>query len=137
MILFLDDDEGELTPYLEAMQEAGLDAGLMTSVDGFVAELGSIAQALELVVLDMAMPTGRTFADEKTNGGLRTGEFLYMLIRERLPHVPIVVFTNRSLHRLPRQLTEDDNCWCHGKNDLLPTEFVEMIRSTLQKLSET
>jgi CheY-like chemotaxis protein len=133
MILFVDDDVRSLRPYCDELEFRGRECRIAGSVDEALRVLRSNTNEIELVVWDMMMPSGKTFAGKDIDGGLRTGEYFYQSMRSLLPDVPAVLFTNRDVGQLAGAFRADPLCECRMKEDLLPSGFADRVESLLRR----
>ena len=131
MILFVDDDVRSLRPYCDELEFRGRECRIVGSVDEALRVLKRQSSEIELVVWDMMMPSGKTFAGKDIERGLRTGEYFYQRMRSLLPDVPAVLFTNRDVGQLAGPFREDPLCECRMKEDLLPSDFADRVEQLL------
>ena len=130
MILIIDDDVFGVSPYKFALEDAGFGVTVVGNPDDALRVLKTNRAEIELIVLDILMPSGQRLSDSETSAGLETGTVLFDLIRREFPSVPVVVFsiTNSSGIKAdhPTQLI------LH-KEDTLPKDLVEIVKSLRKK----
>lgn len=105
-ILLVDDEVPLMAYYVEALRHAGFQ---VSQADGPTEALEYLSgEEVDLVVMDIMMPPGRSFSEMETDSGLRTGVFLAEMVRKLNPNIPIAVLTNvassdtlRALERNP------------------------------------
>ncbi len=91
-VLWIEDDHRFARMCGREWKKADLDVEIINSVDDLEAALGKGPYAV--VVYDWALDPGNLFADEDTEGGLRTGAFLQPWLHNRLgAAIPQVVYT--------------------------------------------
>ena len=89
---------------------------------------------IKLLILDVMMPPGNIDEqyDKNTDKGMKTGLILYEIIREKYPKLPIIVFTNVTKNeddQIVKQIAEDSQARFLQKEDYLPFELSEEIKS--------
>lgn len=131
MILFVDDERRFMDSYRMELELEGHAVSFQNDVDSALLFLEKSFDAVELLILDIMMPQGRSFQNEDTHGGLRTGVFFYERIREMAPHLPVIIFTNVSDEQLEKRFKAEANCRFLRKEDYLPYELVETVREIL------
>ena len=102
-ILLIDDEQvpqakqptgGYMWYYSYALREHGFLVLEVIGPDEAISALCADDAGFDLVLLDIMMPPGKTFEQQDTVAGLRTGILLADKLRELAPDVPIVVLTN-------------------------------------------
>lgn len=128
-ILFVDDESRRMASVVDELKQQGHQVVFQTSVDPALALLKDQNQQFDLVVLDISMPSGRTFEAEDTDGGARTGFHFYDALREMRPALKIVVYTNVADPGVERHFKGQDQSLCKfvRKPSVLPFQFVEEI----------
>jgi CheY-like chemotaxis protein len=140
LILFIDDERRVMDSYREylAMKVSpeGYDVIFLDNIDPALGFLENRGDEIDLIILDVMMPTGTKLDREQTSDGLMTGVVFYDLIRKKLPTLPILVFTNYSDEDVERRLQNDPNCRFLQKTDYLLEDFVSEVRNLLAASSE-
>ena len=97
-ILFIDDEKYLLNYYIEAVEGAGYKAVFCSSADEGLAYIRDRHAEIDLIVLDIMMPTPKGAAASETNDGLDTGIWLLQQARELIEEatIPVIVLSNRS-----------------------------------------
>lgn len=131
MILLVDDDPRSIRPYADELEQRGFECVLLGSIDEALRLVSRRKEDLEFVVLDMMMPTGKAFANQAHEGGLRSGALLHQTLRAALPEVPMMVFTNRNIQQLDGPFRLDPACECRMKEELLPGELADWLTTKL------
>jgi CheY-like chemotaxis protein len=131
MILFVDDDPRSIRPYCDELELRGFECALVASVDEATRTLRRRKADIELVVLDMMMPSGKTYAAEDHDGGLRTGALFYRTLRNVLPDALAILFTNRNVDQLDGPFKTDPLCECRMKEEILPGELADHVEKLL------
>lgn len=96
-VLLVDDDRLPMRFYVRALEKSGFNVKHCLEPDSalsFVEDCKTGQQTIDVVILDIMMPPGKTYSSKDTNQGLTTGVLLLKRIKELLPNVPVVVLTN-------------------------------------------
>ena len=133
MILFIDDEEREMSSYVQELELSGLDVRFESNVDKALEAFNENIDNIQLIILDVMMVAGTAFQQANTEGGLRTGIYFHKIIREKLPKVPIIIFTNVSDSRVASDIRQDKKSWFLLKEDILPFELVDKITKFLEE----
>ena len=128
MILLIDDDIFGMKPYRLALESAGFEVASAEDPDVALSALREHAEDLELIVLDVMMPSGQALKDEDVEQGLRTGRVLLSRIREEHADCPVIVLSITSVDDFGVKDVE----FLH-KADTLPSELVEIVKETIGK----
>jgi len=131
MILFVDDDLRSTRLYCGELEDRGFECRLTGTIDEALRALRQHGGDIEFVVWDMMMPSGKAYAGEDHEGGLRTGELFYRSLRNAMPETPAMLFTNRNLGQLDGPFVSDPRCECRMKEELLPSELADHIERIL------
>lgn len=131
MIIFLDDEERRISPYVEVCQFAGFDVELIDDVDeAWQRLLGS--EPVDALLLDVMMPPGSLYSQRpETLQGIRTGLLLYNEVRRIRPTLPIVVLTQSKDREIDAALRGDRWAVVARKQDLLPDELPNLLSELL------
>lgn len=132
MILMIDDEHREAGSYVEELEYSGFRVHFEKDVDRALRFVTENIQEIELLILDIMMPPGRTLAQSATRNGLRTGVELFHRIREISTSLPIIVLTNVSDQAVEATFLRKANCRFLRKEDQLPFELVEEVRNFLK-----
>lgn len=135
MILHLDDDPRYTELIAEEFEGRGLSVRQFHDVDEALALLNDPRERekIEVILWDLAMPTGNFAANPRADRGRKTGELFYECVRELLPDVPMVLLTNRGLADLDGRFMRDANCESFQKVDRLPIELGDLIEQKLKQ----
>ena|SRR5712691_788518 len=136
MILFVDDEPRYVDSYVQELKMSGFDVSLQTSADSafkFLEENKGKTEplVLDLMIVDVMMPSGKTLKDANTQDGLRTGVRLYERMRAQLPDLPVLVLTNVSDPEVERMFAKERNCLFLRKDQCLPFELAERIKELI------
>jgi DNA-binding response OmpR family regulator len=138
MILFIDDEEHYVQPYIDELRFSGYDVILHTDVDLALEFFEANHERIDLLILDIMMAPGESFEHERTLAGRRTGIFFYERVRRTAPDMPVIVLTNvpnaisKISDREVKELLEgDEHCWFFRKMTLLPIELREEIERVI------
>jgi CheY-like chemotaxis protein len=130
MILFVDDDKREMDSYVRELEWSGHTVEFKSKVDPALQFLDE--NQVELLILDIMMPSGEAFKDVNTDSGLDTGLHFYKKVRDKYPNLSIMIFTNRSDKAIENNFSKDARCRFFRKEKFLPFEFAEEVSNILQ-----
>jgi CheY-like chemotaxis protein len=131
MILFVDDERREMESYVEELRLSDYQVKFINKVDEAIEFFAENQSRLCLIILDIMMPTNGLFKDIDTEFGLRTGVHLYRKFREKATTLPVIILTNVSDDRVAKYFQQEANCTFLSKEDILPYELTENVRSIL------
>src|SRR5262249_24741430 len=133
MILMIDDEPRGISSYKEELEFSGYPVVYHRKVDEALKALDEGRQEVELVILDIMMPPGQTFAnDEGAQRGLRTGVRVYDVLREWLPDCPVIILTHVTDPRVVQRFRGEKRCWYLQKTDYLPFQLAEVVADVLK-----
>lgn len=132
MILFVDDEKRRIEIYMEELKLSKYEVEIKSDVDSALDFLDKNLEKIELLILDVMMPTGNAFKDVDTKYGLRTGISFYNKIRNQNPTLPIMIFTNVSDEEVEKKISSDKKSLFLQKEDFLPFQLVEEIKEFLK-----
>lgn len=127
MILLIDDDKFGMKPYIEELRDAGHNVQLAQDPDQALGVLKQRSGEIELIILDVLMPTGETLSESDTDAGLRTGERLLPVIMGDYDWIPVIVFSITGRGTWPKTA----GVRFLSKTETLPLELVRAVASTL------
>jgi CheY-like chemotaxis protein len=84
MILFVDDETRRMKSYVQELQLLDYDVNFESNIDDALIFFESNHKQIELVVLDVMMPTGNSFSEDRSDYGLRTGICFHERIRLKI-----------------------------------------------------
>lgn len=121
MILFIDDEERRMKSYVQELEFSNYNVEFKPDVDSALECLENPKEEIELIILDIMMPTGKKFFNNsQAEKGLRSGICLYQEIRKQKPMLPIVIFTNVYDKKLLQDIDKDDRTsFCEKGNFFL------------------
>ena len=131
MILFIDDEKRRMKSYVEELEFSSYQVEFISDVDSAVEYFKKYQEKLELIILDIMMPTGNSFDSRQTKNGLRTGVSFYEEIRKQKPILPIMIFTNVWDEQLLQYIDKDNMTLFCAKDDFIPIKLVTEVRSFL------
>ncbi len=134
-ILWLDDEFFFLSMFVEAIREdPEMSLELVSNVDDALSFLEKPnTEKPDLLIWDMILPTG-SLSEVETEKGLRTGQVYFERFREIYPEVPAVLFTNVMVKNRIEQFNNPSQLtWVWRKRDLLPDEFLMIIKNIIQR----
>lgn len=132
IVLFVDDEPEWVESYVDELQACAVDARLERSIDQADQFLRENLKHIALLILDIMMPVGRTFAAWETELGLRTGVKFYERIRKRMPELPIIMLTNVRDEKVKDRFSREPLCWFLNKRNTLPHELADIVQSILK-----
>jgi DNA-binding response OmpR family regulator len=132
MILFIDDERREMDSYYLELELSGYQVRFKTDVDAALIFFDDHLDSINMVILDIMMPPGKIFANSDTKLGLRTGLPVFERLREKSPHLPILILTNVSDTEVRNRFRQEDRCWFYRKEDVLPFELIQYIEEILE-----
>jgi CheY-like chemotaxis protein len=136
-ILLIDDDLAPIHYYLRALREAGHPVEHKRGPDEAIEYLDKKADQVDLIILDVMMPGGKAFADEKTDEGMTIGLFLLKKIRAKRPNLPILILTNLNTPELNADvLTQLGRVESARKIETDPFDLVDRVRVLLDSGNE-
>lgn len=131
MILFVDDERRVMDSYSLELALCGYDVRFETKVDVAINFFEAHLNQIDLLVLDIMMPTGESFKNSNTTGGLRTGLPFYKRVRQRTPQLPVVILTNVTDEGIEEFFKKEKHCWFLRKVDFLPFEFAKEVNNII------
>ncbi len=102
MIVFVDDDRIYIKNYLEELSENYV-VHHEYSIDRAFEFIIDNSENIELLVLDMMMPSGDLLKDKDNDNGRRTGNLFIEELKKKidLTLFPIIIFTHVNIQNLP------------------------------------
>jgi DNA-binding NtrC family response regulator len=128
LILLIDDDKLPMKYYTKALEESGFAVEHFVEPDGALKFMEKNKTDIDMVVLDIMMPSGKTYKEKDTKMGLTTGLFLFKDIKSIAPKVPVIVLTNV---RNPETLNEFPKECLFQKMNTPPFKLVEIIAKNI------
>ncbi|MFN8472515.1 MAG: response regulator [Anaerolineae bacterium] len=135
MILLVDDERGRMASHVMQLEMSGYQVKSIATVDDALAYLEAHGGEIQLLILDIMMASGNSFTRSETMDGLRTGLEFYKRVRQQMPDLPVVVFTNVTHETVVRSLRQEKNCRVLLKPNYLPSEFRDEVRAILSRPS--
>jgi CheY-like chemotaxis protein len=130
MIVFVDDEKRRASTYAEELNDAGYEIVIITQTDEALEFIENNAERIELLVLDIMMPPGKSLKGVDTQDGLRTGIYFSRVVERKLPNLPIVILTNVRAEDVDEQFPEqfpDKNRYLE-KTDYFPVQFLDKVK---------
>ena len=131
MILFIDDEKRRMKSYVEELELSSYQVKFISDVDSAVEYFKKYQEKVELIILDIMMPTGNSFNSSQTGNGLRTGVPFYEEIRKQKPILPIIIFTNVYDEQLLQYIDKDNMTLFCEKDSFIPIELATEVRNFL------
>ena len=133
-IILIDDETRGMDSYFQELKLVFKDKYEVTfvnDVDLAYEFLQKYHDKIKLVILDVMMPPGKLLGDVDTDDGLRTGVRFHQKIRNILPQIPIIIFTNFSSEELEDKINQCEQSKFLNKADYLPFELADEIKEFL------
>lgn len=131
-VLFIEEDLASVRFYIKEMQDEKLEVVHIRKADEVLNKLDSAGATVSLIILDSAMPPGKSYESKATESGTQTGQFLFADIRERLPTVPIIILSNFSGLEWIQKASEKPKVKSLNKLATLPSDLIKHIRMMLK-----
>lgn len=131
MIVIVDDERRRVDILERELTRAEYDFKLITEVDAALDFIEHHAEQIDLLILDIMMPPGRSFKYEDTEDGLRTGVFFFYRVREKLPELPIIIFTNVRIEDVAEHFRHQVKYWYLEKKDYFPRQVVAKVKEII------
>ncbi len=125
MILFVDDERRRMSSYVEAIELSNHQVIFESNVDDALGFFEKNCEQLKLLILDVMMPIGNSFDDERADNGLRTGICFYQKVRKLNPSIPVIIFTNFRNNELTNIQSEKTSVF--HKDGILPFELASNV----------
>lgn len=132
MILIIDDNVHDVSALREELELSGIEVCLQTSVDSALTFFRENQTLVELVVLDIVMPPGKSAPSDEPLNGLTTGLFVFKQLRQVKGDVPIIVLTNSS--SLENVFLKQPRCKFLRKTEYFSFEVVQEIAKFKQSV---
>lgn len=129
--MFVDDERRVMDSYSLELALWGYDVRFETKVDVAINYFEAHVSEIELLVLDIMMPTGESFKNSNTARGLRTGLPFYKRVRLRAAQLPVVILTNVTDEAIEEFFKKEKHCWFLRKVDFLPFEFAQEVNKII------
>jgi CheY-like chemotaxis protein len=129
-ILFVDDEDRNTVRYREQLEKLGrveYRRGADEALD-FFSDKDQL-ESLSLVVLDLAMYTGKSMTEKQTGYGRITGDALRKELRKYWQG-PVIVLSNSPDQGIRSQIEEDGDVFCR-KPLTTPNELRRIVESRL------
>lgn len=107
MIVFVDDDKIYIQDYVEELRDNKYNVHHEHNIDKAFEFILENSQEIDLLLLDMMIPSGSLLKDKDNDNGRRTGNLFIEELRNRidLTLFPIIVFTHVNIQNLPSQVS--------------------------------
>jgi len=121
-ILWLDDEPRRVEAFHDALVFQGHDVVLVQSIEELETRL-KVEHGWHVILLDIMLPTGE-YSVEDAQGGLDTGLLIAKKLRDELPSLEVVLFTNRVD---ADWLTEKSDARVLRKSEISPWELGPLL----------
>lgn len=131
MILFIDDEPRYVEAYRNELENDGYQVEFIADVDKAISFLSGHRAEVELVILDIMMPSGRALRDADTKKGRRTGVYLYKELRASASSLPFIILTNVSDPEVEKEIEKECDCQFMHKYEYLPYELRDIVQELI------
>lgn len=135
MIMFVDDEPRIMSSFKEhleiELEKLGKQLTFFSNVDEAMEFYNNNSSEIELVILDVMMPCGKSIDFKNSNGGMKSGFVFYKKIRKDLPEIPIFIFTNSIDGDIKEEIEKDKQAKFLQKTNYLLTDFWDEIKAFL------
>lgn len=133
MILFVDDEVRRTEAYRECCEDRGYKVRALSSVDDAWAFIEQKPQEIDLVILDVMLPTGDRYAQAaEALGGVRTGLSFYRDLRQKYPELPLMILTQSNDREIDATIAADPQAKLYRKQGVLPTDLPGLIEKQIK-----
>jgi DNA-binding response OmpR family regulator len=117
--------------FVEELKEQGFQVEFCSRADEAVTWIRT-PFPFDAIILDVMMPAGSAFEGCDTEDGTGTGKVVYAKIRQVLPDIPVLIFTNLSSGIAGEYFEGDPQCRYVEKPEYVPSTFVPVVRAFLE-----
>ena len=141
LVAFIDDDEGPMERYQEALEEEGYKVERFINLIAALEYIRTTNDVPALWLVDVMMPIedpsfmleeGQSLLAAATLG-LASGRVLFREIRKRFQHAPVILLTNVAtpdiLNAIEAEM--DENAWCESKMAFVPSKLVALVQERI------
>ena len=136
MILFVDDEPRIMDSFkfhLEfKLAEMGKKLQFFSNVDEAIKFYRENSSEIEMAILDVMMPCGKSIDFKDSNGGMKSGFVFYKQIRKDSLKIPIFIFTNSIDDDIKEEVEKDARAKFLQKTDYLLTDFWDEVKAFLK-----
>lgn len=135
-IVFIDDDEGPMELYVEALQDAGYAVKRIRKLVEALDYIWNTPAEPALWLVDVMMPVidesarvDGVLLSTAASQGLGSGRVLYQQIRKRFPTTPVILVTSVTTPKILQSLEAemDERAVCEAKIAVLPSDMVALV----------
>jgi CheY-like chemotaxis protein len=128
MILFIDDEPARIKSFVEYLKDENFDTKIISSLDEADKFLKNNFQNIDLIVLDIMMPSQSFFDPDSDAVGVNGGFSLYKKTRDGHKEIPIIIFTNKvNIQDIQNMISKDKFSYFIHKRKTLPFELANKI----------
>jgi len=131
-ILFVDDESREMDSFRLELVMTGHEVAFKTKTDDAWKYFEENLAGIDMLILDIMMPSGSLLNDEDTENGLRTGILFFQKLREKEPRMPVVILTNVSDKSVADWFNDQPRCVFLRKEDVFPFQLAEKVDELFQ-----
>lgn len=128
MIIFVDDEPERLTGYIQAFELSGFKVRMITTIDDAFAILEDMPNEIEVIILDVMMPTGIGLELNETKDGLATGIVFLEWLKKFHEQIPVIILTNTVNAKSKFDLSHR-NCEIYEKKELGPWKLLDKMNT--------
>jgi len=137
-IFWVDDDiKSFARPYFDELRDEGYKNKIKTFVepDSALACFRKHHAEFSCAIIDLMLPTGKTFSAEETGLGIRTGKFLITQLREIDKEIPIIILSIVHDRDIIDWASERQIVYMK-KSDTFPRDLLARVRLLERELHE-
>ncbi len=128
MILFADDDYRTwMSNHIDELEFRGYVVKPAGDADEAIRLFQEHCANIDLVVLDVMLPNGKSFTPGEAELGQKTGVLLFQRFRQLKPNLAVVVLTNLRDERVKGRFRGDRRCEFRYKWDCSSKQLAEII----------
>jgi CheY-like chemotaxis protein len=144
IVVFIDDDDGPMVYYEEALNDAGFRVERIRDLKQALDYVANTSDKPSAWLVDVMMPVkdqdlvvdGENVA-RLTNLGLAAGLLLYRKIKSRFASQPVILLTSIAtpalLNSIEANLAEGDTC--EAKIAVLPSQLAELVEERIRHVT--
>lgn len=136
IVLLIEDDKQVMEYYVRALEQKDFKVEYFSNPDAIFEFIEKEKPKVAAVILDIMMLPGERYQHKDTDGGLRTGVFLYDDFKRLYPHVPIIVLTNVSNQKVLDEFHTGPLLKVIQKLDFSPFKLAQLVSEMIQAASK-
>jgi CheY-like chemotaxis protein len=132
-ILYIDDeaDQEKMASKFEILKEEGIGVVPVAKVKDVLPTLSNLRDSIDLIVMDMIMPSEEFYTLEETDGGASTGFRLLVDIRNRYKNIPIIILSVRRRESSDSEILSQYGVSGYLEKPITGSELARFIKKTM------